>query len=407
MGENKRIKVIWASLMAPYDKVKHASGKIENYFLKKLHSSRLFDVRVISFATKKEEKDLDLDRYGIQNRTFVFDWDVKHRLMNAYGKTNIYSASAGLTSPFYSNCVFREMESLKKNGFVPDIIIFDWTEIATGLEKIKKIFPEAKTVIIEEDVSFLGHERKAENATGIKKVFLSQKAKRIKKRELVLLNKADLVILNNHKDRKLIENDIEDKSKLWVWCPYYQSMLQYPRKKHNFDILFYGALSRIENWKSAVWFLENVWPKMEDPRVRFVIIGNNPPDILKRYESDKVLITGFVEEIHPYFQDALCLVAPLVLGAGVKIKVLEGLSSGLPVLTNDIGIEGIPAKDKKDFFYCKTADDYLAVINELLSNDFDFATIENNSKEFIRTNFNFENDASVFADKLLSLLKKK
>ncbi|WP_295084239.1 glycosyltransferase [Ruminococcus sp.] len=402
--EKKKIKVIWASLMAPYDRVRHASGKIENFFLKKLHASDEFDFRLISFATKKEENDLDLDKYGITNSISIFEWNLKYRCINAIGKLNIFSSSAGLTSPYYVNTVVKEMNKLKKSGFIPDIIIMDWTEIATGLEKYKKIFPDAKTVIIEEDVSFLGHTRKAEAASRIKHIFLKEKAARIKTRELELLNKADLVVLNNKKDYKLIINDVKNIEKLWVWCPYYQSMLQYSRKAPNRDILFYGALSRIENWKTALWFLENVWPKIEAENVRYVMIGNNPPEVLKSYQSDRVIVTGFVDEIHPYFESALCLAAPLVLGAGVKIKVIEGLSSGIPVLTNDIGIEGIPAEDKKEFFYCVTPDDYIRTIKKLLNGEIDLKAIEQNGKAFIRNNFNYEKDAVVFANKLKELL---
>lgn len=411
MGNDNCIpKVLWVSLMAPYDKVKHAAGKIENYFLKQLDAKKIFDFHLISFATKNIKSEIDLDSYGINNTIFYYTWDGLSgkimKLFNAYGKLNVWSKSAGLVSPYYKHKAISKMKKLKKEGYIPDVIIFQWTEIATMLEDAKKIFPHAKIVMIEEDVSFLGHNRKANAASGIKNRFLTYKAKKIKTRELALLNKADFIVLNNYKDKKLIENSIKRPSKIWVWCPYYQSMLNNPRKEHNKDILFYGALSREENWRSAVWFLENVWPYITDKEARYVMIGSNPPDILKKYQSDRVIITGFVDDIQPYFESALCLAAPLVLGAGVKIKVLEGLSSGIPVLTNDIGIEGIPAIDEQDYFYCVEAKDYITKINELLEDRVDFKKIEVNGKKFMRENFNFEKDVDVFAEKLMYLSTK-
>jgi len=403
MDMDKKTNVLWISLMAPYDNVKHASGKIENFFLKNLHRTGKFNIHLISFATEAIRNEIDLDKYGISNSIFYYSWTTVQRLVNAYGKLNIWSKSAGLTSPFYAKMVLKEISQLKESGYTPDIIILDWTEMATILEDAKAYFPNAKIVMIEEDVSFLGHSRKADAAHGIKKVFLSEKARRIKHRELELLNKSDLIILNNHKDEKLILDEVSP-GKIWVWCPFYQTMLDRPRKPHNNDIIFYGALSRVENWKSAVWFLENVWPRIKNKPVRFVMIGSNPPDVLRKYESDQVLVTGFVDEIYPYFEESLCLVAPLVLGAGVKIKILEGLSSGIPVLTNDIGIEGIPAKNGTEYFHCVSADEYVEIIDNLLSEKLDFRSIEINSKNFMRRTFNFEKDSMEFANRLQSLV---
>lgn len=393
--------------MAPYDKVKHAGGKIENYFLKKLFATDRFNIHLISFAAEDIKSEIDLDEYAIPNTIYYYTWHGARgkvmKLFNAYGKLNVWSRGAGLVSPYYKSKAISKMEQMKKEGYSPDIIIFQWTEIATMMEEAKEIFPNAKTVMIEEDVSFLGHSRKANASSGIKKRFLTYKAKRIKRREIQLLNATDMIILNNHKDEKLISNDVLNCKKIWVWCPFYQSMLNRPRKSSNKDILFYGALSRQENWKSAKWFLDNVWPYISDSDARYVMLGSNPPDVLKKYQSDRVVITGFVDDISPYFEKSLCLVAPLVLGAGVKIKVLEGLSSGIPVLTNDIGIEGIPAVDQKDYFHCVTPQDYIKEINDLLSGKVDLKEIEKNSKSFMRDNFNFEKDVLSFADRLSCL----
>lgn len=407
MSNSIKPKILWVSLMAPYDKVKHAGGRIENFFLKKLYYTKKFNIHLITFATTCIKDEIDLDRYGIQNSIFYYTWNgIEGKIMkafNAYGKLNVLGKGAGLVSPYYKNKVLTEMKRLKKEGYVPEVIIFQWTEMATMMEDAQKIFPKARIVMIEEDVSFLGHGRKAIAASGIKKKFLQYKANRIKIRELELLNKADMIILNNHKDKRLIKSHIRNLDRIWVWCPYYQTMVDRPRKHHNKDILFYGALSREENWRSAVWFLENVWTYINDPEARYVMIGSNPPDVLKKYQGERVVITGFVDEIYPYFESALCLVAPLVLGAGIKIKVLEGLSSGIPVLTNDIGIEGIPAVDQRDYFHCVTAQDYIKRINDLLENRVDFELIAANSKQFMKENFNFESDVDVFADKLQDL----
>ena len=78
----------------------------------------------------------------------------------------------------------------------------------------------------------------------------------------------------------------------------------------------------------------------------------------------------------------------MLLGAGIKVKILEAMSAGLPILTNDIGIEGIPAKTNKEYLHCETPEDYAGGIEKLLS-DRSFADeMAKNSKELLAKNFN-------------------
>ena len=77
--------------------------------------------------------------------------------------------------------------------------------------------------------------------------------------------------------------------------------------------------------------------------------------------------------------------APLILGAGIKVKILEAMYSGIPVLTNDIGIEGIEAEDKKDYYHCVTAEEYEKVIRTIYSTESSV-----NGKEKIVKEFNLD-----------------
>ena len=161
-------------------------------------------------------------------------------------------------------------------------------------------------------------------------------------------------------------------------------------------------MNRYENWASAIWFIENVFYNIPDKDVKFVIVGNKPSAKLLKYVNDRIIVTGFIDDIKPYFTDSLCVVAPLILGAGVKIKIIESLSAGIPVLTNEIGIEGINAVDGEDFFFCSEPEDYLQVITKLLNHQCDIQVMTKKSKSFIKKNYNLDNSASIFID----ILKK-
>ena len=311
-------------------------------------------------------------------------------------KFNIFNQYAGLTPCDISRGVQKKLAELKTEQYEPDLIVVQWTEILFLLPHIQKQFPNVPIISIEEDVSFLGLQRRRDYAKNpLFKAFYKYKYNKVKKLELKYLTECKLVILNNRKDYNLLLNE-GFNNKVWIWTPYFQSYLNKDAICNTKNIVFYGAMFREENWRSACWFIEKVLPKLSNSDVRFVIVGGSPNPKLYQYKDTRIQIKGFVEDISAELSCAMCLVAPLVLGAGIKIKVLEALSCGIPVLTNKIGIEGIPAVNKKSYFHCETPDEYVDVINQLLNNSISLGDIEYNSKKLITDNFNFNKDAKTF-----------
>ena len=96
---------------------------------------------------------------------------------------------------------------------------------------------------------------------------------------------------------------------------------------------------------------------------------------------------GYIEDVSEYFSTCLCLAAPLQLGAGIKIKILEALSAGVPVLTNDIGIEGIGAVDRKEYINCKSPQDYAEAVRALRRNFNVTKQLSENSRRFIKEQY--------------------
>ena len=90
----------------------------------------------------------------------------------------------------------------------------------------------------------------------------------------------------------------------------------------------------------AVKFLVNeimpkVWSKF--PQMHVTLLGSNPPVEVIELASDRVTVTGFIEDVDPYFDLAKCFVSPLRYGAGMKGKIGQSMSLGLPIITTSIG----------------------------------------------------------------------
>lgn len=402
--------VLWISFRVPYDKVAHAGGKIHNFYLKKLYTDKQLIIKLISFYNDTDVGKIDLDQYGIDAR-LINSTQIETNSNTVESIANKLYKVSGINK--YIDIVTRKMcleaideiQNLSNSGYQPNVVIMQWTQIIALLPEVKKIFPNAKIISVEEDVTFLAAQRRSELTSNcLKKVYFACEKKCIKKIEKRCLEQSDLVILNNRKDQKLLdENNISANT--WVWTPYFQNFFDLERTfTDSKDILFYGAMNRPENWMSAIWFIENVFVHLKDYGYRFIVIGNKPNERLLKYNNDKqIKILGFVEDIRPYFQNALCLVAPLLLGAGVKIKILEGMSSGIPVLTNSIGIEGIYAKDRAEYYHCEKPEEYIMIIEKLSESAKENIMVGTKAKLFIKDNYDYDKDADTFHAIILNL----
>ena len=403
-------KLLWISLSAPYDKVDHAGGKVHNYQIKRMNSTAVFEIHLISSCYEREVKNIDLDDYGIDNKIIVMKQDLINKIIrgikNLKSKYWPFDVTVGLMDSFLYYKFKREFLNYYYTNEQVDIIILQWTQIILFAPLIKSLFPNCKIVMIEEDVSFLLYERKKIKAEKVfEKALWSYRFKKLKSLEIESLKHADIITVTSEKDKALLIEENIPRDKIFTTVSYFDDYGKLKREKQiNKDIVFYGSMRRPENYKSAIWFIENVLDALiqYDRNIRFVIIGATPHSSLQKYQSDYVKIMGFVEDVSPYFSSSLCMVAPLVMGAGIKIKILEGLSAGIPVLTNSIGIEGIPAISGKDYIFCETAKEYIESIMILINDSVLSEELSNNSKRFINEKFSY----SKSVDDLIMRIKK-
>ncbi|MFA0889553.1 MAG: glycosyltransferase family 4 protein [Synergistales bacterium] len=109
-------------------------------------------------------------------------------------------------------------------------------------------------------------------------------------------------------------------------------------------ILFAGSMWWLPNRHGLAWFFENCWETIlaACPEARLVLAGNDKTGFARemagRYRN--VMATGYVEDIEPYFRQASVFVLPLRIGTGIKIKLLEAMGWGIPVVSTPKGIEG-------------------------------------------------------------------
>lgn len=388
--------ILCVSMCLPYKDVPHAGGKTVNYYLSRLADENGYNITLVCkvHVNEKEKVKSKCNSkfviYPIEMPTnkikkfFAYTTSLWSKInpYNKYGNT--------LTSYIYSQ-YFRQLKKLKDCGYRPDVIILEWTEIGLCIEKIKEIFPNAIIFISEHDVKFQAAQRKyILEKNVLKKLYKQIKYTTMKQNELLSLNKADLVITQSNKDKDILTNyGLPDKKQL-VISPFFMRCQNEWNGIGENCIALYGDMSRPENYESAIWFIENVFSKIECNEIKLYVIGGRPVEKLKKYSSKRVVITGFVDDVFEYLNKCFCLVAPLQMGAGIKVKCLEAISFGIPLIGNAIAVEGIAVEDKKEYIHSETVQDYLDNIVKLYK-DVDYQRfLSTNEIKFSKENLNIE-----------------
>ena len=394
----RRNKLLSISLCVTLKNNSHAGGKTNCYYLQKLESS--FDITYICNFSKDElnsnweERKLQGDYKIVCTQDYYKPSFFEKCINKLIVLTKISCYSFFLD--YYKTCSFlREIKKLKNNKYSPKIIILDWTQCIFLSKKVRKIFPDSKIVGCEQDVSFLSYLRRIDLAkTDKQRKFARRHYNLLRKKELYYLSFLDRINVFNKKDADLLLENKISPEKIKIIAPYFDDFSNVNHSYNTKNIIFYGAMSRPENYECCIWFIENVFNKLPSD-FTFTIIGANPHPSLLNYKSERIIITGFIKDVTPYFETSLCSVVPLLLGAGIKIKVLESMSAGIPVLTNAIGIEGISAKNKIEYLHCESPEDYISSISELANNYEMQKSLSENARDFMSRSFNYHNDSYV------------
>jgi glycosyltransferase involved in cell wall biosynthesis len=135
-------------------------------------------------------------------------------------------------------------------------------------------------------------------------------------------------------------------------------------------LLFVGNFYHPPNAEAARRLAGSIFPSVRQwfPEARLFIVGENPPTDLRLTTSPNVIVTGRVPDVTPYLDGAALLVAPLHLGGGIRIKVLEALAAGKAMVTTPRAAEGLDLQDGEQLAIAETDAEFIARIVQLLRN---------------------------------------
>jgi glycosyltransferase involved in cell wall biosynthesis/SAM-dependent methyltransferase len=137
-------------------------------------------------------------------------------------------------------------------------------------------------------------------------------------------------------------------------------------------ILLMGSLNYSANVDAVMFFLEKILDHLAHPAARITVLGIDPPATLfnrARRAPRPVQITGFVESTRPYLEEARVLAVPLRYGGGTRLKILEALGAGIPVVSTTIGCEGLGLVHEREILIADDPREFAGCLDRLLVDD--------------------------------------
>jgi glycosyltransferase involved in cell wall biosynthesis len=137
-------------------------------------------------------------------------------------------------------------------------------------------------------------------------------------------------------------------------------------------IVFVGSMDYHANIEGVVKFAREVWPRLRSrqPNLVFTIVGRDPSrEVRELAQTPGIEVTGTVDDVRPFYRNAVASVVPLNVGGGSRLKILEAMAAGVPIVSTTLGAEGLNVQHGKNILIADTNEQQIEAIVRLIENE--------------------------------------
>jgi glycosyltransferase involved in cell wall biosynthesis len=213
-------------------------------------------------------------------------------------------------------------------------------------------------------------QRCARESGGVRAAYLHREARKLRSLEATAGVQTAVNIVVSELDaarlRAIAPDARIDVVENGVDCEYWNTAEQTPSTNR---IVFAGTLGWYPNRDAVEFILGQIWPALASrgPAYRLALVGRDPPSAARAAEraDPRVEVPGFVPDVRPYLAGALACVCPIRVGGGTRLKILDALASGTPVVATEVAVEGLDLIVDKHYLPAETGEEFVAQIARL------------------------------------------
>lgn len=233
------------------------------------------------------------------------------------------------------------------------------------------------------------------------KSYMRMQSRRIRRFEREQIDKTDLCMAITDEDARQIAR--ESSAPLAV-IPAGVDLEEHPlldrRGERAKSILILGSLSWQPNIDAALWFLDEIFPRIlkEEPEARVTIAGMSPSKKLRARRSERVSIPGFVDDLRGLVAATQVLAIPLRIGGGMRIKMLEYFAAGKAVVSTSVGAEGNRAEPGRHYLRADTPEEFATAVATLFRSEQERTRLGDAARRFVEERCAWSRIAEMFEE---------
>jgi len=279
-----------------------------------------------------------------------------------------------------------------------DYVILESLFMMPYLKTIRKI-SKSKVILRAHNVEHRIWEGLTEDAKGgLKGWYLKVLTGQMKEYEVSHLNEVDAILPIAQEDEELFrEFGAEIPMSVTPFGMEFKDSIEQPKVDH---VIHFGSMDWKPNQDGVRWLVDEVWPivRKEKSNARLVLAGRHMPVELKSDHSTGIEVIGEIDDAWEFLQRPAIMTIPVHSGSGMRIKAIEGMSAGRPLVSTTIGAAGLGVTHGVNALIADTASEFAEAIIQLLDTD---NNIGSDGNQYVRNRFSFHyinNHLSDFLD---------
>tara|TARA_R110001583_G_scaffold181353_1_gene338560 strand:+ start:2160 stop:3380 length:1221 start_codon:yes stop_codon:yes gene_type:complete len=406
------MKIVVLSHRVPYPPNK--GEKIRTFNQIKYLASQGHEIHLFSPYDNDEELEhfSSLDQQGICQSISSFSLDAKpFRLIRGLLKGKSLSVAN-----FYSRDMQTDFDHFISSSKV-DVIICTASSMAEYIFKSSVLKLTTKHPLLIMDFMDVDSDKWAQyqNSSRLPMSWVYHREhKLVSQFEFKIASEFDVCYLIAQAEVELFKRQVADLGNVQVLGNGMDTKTFFPSKIRAANtapvLLFTGVMDYKPNVDAVVWFVNHCWQNVIEkyPNARFIIAGMNPnSEVLALKGKRGIEVTGFVDDILPFYHAADIFIAPFRLARGVQNKVLQAFSCALPVISTPMGAEGINCTPGNNVLIASDASDFFEQIVFLFENQDTAVDIGKKALRLIEEQYSWEGQLNPIVELFSSTLGRQ
>ena len=265
----------------------------------------------------------------------------------------------------------REMWERLRNALesLPfDVVHFD----TLGLAQYRPAVRSSGTALNHHDIESSMIRRRATNDSNmLRRHYWCREARKLREAEQRWCPRFGLNLVVSREEEQLLKASVSGVETTVVANGVDTDYFSPRRDPGEMTLLFCGGLDLYPNREAMNFFFDAIWPRLTRRlgNVEVCIVGRKPPKRLQRLSAmdDRIDVPGFVEDVRPYFRKATAYVCPMNDGGGTRLKILDALAMGVPLIATSFACSGLSLENEKHVLLAETPDEFVYQIERVLT----------------------------------------